>query len=186
MKSHEPQAIDCSDEELAERVAAGEVDLWPALARRILRMVRPIVRGEVRNNDDWEDVEQDCLLRFVRALPAYSARKGSLKVYVVVLARRQVIDYIRKRGRQPDLEDAEVLLDVAEEAAAETNPGRDLMAFIERVVGEERARAIRLRILEGHTHVEVAEALGKTTAAAKMLTRRALADLREHMESGDD
>ena len=186
MKSHEPQAIDCSDEELAERVAAGEVELWPALAHKVLRMVRPIVRGEVWDNDDREDVEQDCLLRFVRALPAYSARKGSLKVYVAVLSRRQVIDYIRKRGGQPDLEDAELLLDVAEEAAAETNPGRDLMAFIEAIVGEERARAIRLRVFEGHTHAEVAQALDKTAGAVKMLLKRALEKLRKSMENRDD
>ena len=78
---------------------------------------------------------QDCLVRFDRALPAYRARKGSLKVYVSVLSRWQIIDYIKKLGGRPDLEDAELLLSVAEEVAAATNAGGDLMAVIAAVVG---------------------------------------------------
>jgi RNA polymerase sigma factor (sigma-70 family) len=173
------------DDELAERVSAGAVDLWAALAGRVLEIVRPIVKGEVRNRNDWEDVQQDCLLRFFKALPSYTSEKGALRVFVGVLARRQVIDYHRKLGRQVKAEDTEVLLQVAEEAAARGNPGPGLMSFIEGVVGAEAARAVHLRVFDGYKYNRVGKELGKSEAAAKMQVRKALAALRRYMEAAD-
>ena len=164
---------------------AGEVELWPALAGRAMAMIRPIVRSQVWNQDDWEDVEQDCLLRFFRAVPAYTSRKAPLRVYVGVLARREVVDYCKKAGKQPDLVDIEVLLDAAEEIAAQANPCPDLRTFIEQIVGGEASRAIHLHVFEGYKYAEVGKELGKSEDAAKMQIHRALKELRRHLEDGD-
>lgn len=89
MKADDFPDGNCSDEELAERVSAGNDDLWQMLATRVVAIACPIIRGEVGNRDDWEDLQQNCLLRFFRALPAYISRKGPAMILSEFPSRRR-------------------------------------------------------------------------------------------------
>ena len=173
-----------SDEELAELVRGGRTGLWPELADRVMRMAWPIISYWVRM-DDREDVVQDVLMRFVKALPAYDAERAPLKAFVAVLARRQVIDHFRAQGRRPPLQPIDFILDVAAAAPGQCNPGPELVTLIEQVVGEKATKALLMHVFDGYSYREIGEALSVSPAAAKMRVRRAIRRLKLYLGARD-
>lgn len=171
-----------SDEELAELVQGGRIDLWEQLARRVTSMITVLVRQRVPPSD-CDDVVQDSLVRFYKALPAYAPAKGTLRSWVWRLTGWQINDYFRQLG--PPREGLHALLEQPGAAVGEDDPPDDLVRRISGLVGATTWHAIRLVVLEGYTYREAGERLGLSEAATKMRVRRAFLRLREALGGQD-
>ena len=125
-----------------------------------------------------EDATSLVFAKALAALPGY--RGGSAAAWLFAIAHNVCVNAVRRRPDLP-LDAAGELIDDAptgspETAALAAADGDALLALLSGLPSDQR-RAVELR-LAGLTGAEIAEAMGRSLAAIKMLQARALARLR--------
>jgi len=147
--------------------------LVAGLARRLLPA------GEV------EDAVQEVFMAVWKAAGRFDPARGSEAAFVAVLARRRLIDRLRRLGARPQPASLP-----AEEAlpTAALPPSPELREQVERakraldeLEPSDRRRVLELILLHGHTQREVADALGLPLGTVKTHARRGLAQLRAQL-----
>jgi RNA polymerase sigma-70 factor (ECF subfamily) len=179
--------------ELVQRAKAGDDQALDALFARYEARLRRWAHGRLpnaaRSSLDTQDLVQDTLIRVFRRLQSFEPQHpGAFRDYVWTTLWNAVRDIARsakRRGPVSTLED-----DVRADAPSplEVAMGHETFhryeAAMERLRAEER-EAIVARVELGLSHAEVAQALGKpSAAAAHMAVSRALMHLAEEMAHG--
>jgi RNA polymerase sigma-70 factor (ECF subfamily) len=194
-----------TDEALVSRAREGDEHAFRELVRRYEDRVAATVIGMLGPGADAEDVGQETFVRFYRALEQYRGEAG-IGTYLTRIAINQSLKAIRRRkswrrrfsryGDQPE-GDAEHRL-----AAQLESPERDSdLQRMERselvrigldALTPERRAVVVLRLIEGYSTRETAEALGIAEGTVLSRLSRGLATMREalrpHMlgESNDE
>lgn len=170
---------------LLQRVAAGEESAVALVLDAYGGLVWSIARGAFRDRAEAEDAVQDVFIAVWRSAARYDPQTASEATFIAMIARRRVIDRIRKAGRRPDTQPIESAGDPSDRAA--TDSPADAIA-----VKEESARVlevidtldppqpevIRHAVLDGLTHVQIAERLSLPLGTVKTHIRRGLAKVR--------
>ncbi|MEA2523782.1 MAG: hypothetical protein QOF73_1009 [Thermomicrobiales bacterium] len=119
-----------------------------------------------------EDATSGTFLRAMEALPAF--RGGSFRGWLFAIAHSVVVNGTRRRIEQA-LDDTYEAVDLAaspEEMAVANDDRRQIVQLLASLPEEQR-RVIELR-LAGLTGNEIADSVGKSVAAVKMLQHRAM------------
>ncbi len=126
-----------------------------------------------------DDAVSETFLRAWSALPRYRDTGAPFAAWLAGIARHVVADFHRKAGRSEPR--AEVPMPPAgyEERVVDRLRTR---AAVQRLPKEQR-QVIELKFLVGCTNDEVAKAMGKSVGAVNALQWRALASLRQTLES---
>lgn len=107
------------DEQLLfDYVRRGEVKSLSALVTRTSRPLMAYLRGMTPNDADAEDAFQECWMRVIRSCASY--RGGSVRAYLMTIARSVVIDRYRRRGAPTVSIDADESEGLASVLAAES------------------------------------------------------------------
>jgi RNA polymerase sigma factor (sigma-70 family) len=154
-----------------QRVAAAYTEHRPAVLSVAYRMLGSFT--------DAEDIVQEAILRFRRALTAGEDPVDE-RAYLVTITTRLAIDEMRSaRARRetyvgPWLPEPAVegCTDLAEHAASADSLTTALLLVLERLGPEQRA-ALLLRDVFAYGYAEIAEILGKSQAACRQLASRA-------------
>lgn len=165
-----------SDAELVTRAREGDGAALVVLYQRYVREVFGFAYNQLGRVQDAEDVTSETFMRLVGALAEFDGR-ASLRTWLYAIARNCVRDHWRRQQRRP----ATVALDVARLAEAPVagsvdNPRATALgrAVLDRL--PERYRTVlTLRILEGRSIRDTAEAMGLREGNVKVLQHRALA-----------
>lgn len=126
------------------------------------------------------------LHRALAAGPRFDASKGSEAAFITTVARRRIIDRLRRLKRRPETELLPEALPVQDETSPEQaldaadDARRALEALAQR--GDNQQHMIRLAVLQGMTHSEIAAATGVPLGTVKSHVRRGLMRLREMLE----
>lgn len=128
-----------------------------------------------------EEVTQDTFLKLWRQPDQWDGRKGSLRNWLLTIARYTAIDRLRAELRHstrvlPLLEELQGGGDLAELAAAASDD-----RLLHRLIGElppEQARLILLGFFQGLTHRQLAETLDLPLGTVKSRVRLGLLRLR--------
>ena len=171
-----------TDEDLAEAVRDGHPEGWEQLALRVIAMARRRINNYLPESDR-EDACQDVLIRFWRALPAFSRDKGHLRGYVAVITQRQVAGYWRAKGAHPEAEPIDWVLDLAYAASGDPNPNPDLESWIDARLGAESGKMLRMHIFDGFRYEQIGAQFGISEAAAKQRVYNARKKLRDCIEA---
>jgi RNA polymerase sigma-70 factor, ECF subfamily len=171
---------------LLERAQAGDREAFRALYLELYDPVARFVGRRVRRREDTEDLVSRVFHAFLEHLGDVDPRRGTVRMYVLSMARNAVIDHARARREAMPIEDvANVLVD-------------ERQGPLDRLLREERLRALRaavaelpadarevlaLRYGDGLKHADIAELLGESTAAVKQRLSRAQRALRDKLES---
>ncbi len=174
-----------SDEELAGRVAAGDLaafaSLYDQYAPRVFAWAAHLL-----GRDEAEDATQEILLRLWDRADRYDARRGPFAPWFYAVARHELIARARSRTREVRVvatdEIERLLFDRASSADTEA-------AAIARVAGDELIRALRtlpvqqrrvlvLAYFGGLSQSEIARGTSTPLGTVKKRTRLALAKLR--------
>jgi len=131
---------------------------------------------------------QDVFASIWKDAARYDPTKGSEKTFIAVIARRRVIDRLRKRGSDSELR-TESLLE--HEAHQETLlPGRNsnveefrIAAQAIESLAQPQRMILRLFVVSGHTHEQIAVATGVPLGTVKSHIRRGLAKVREDLRA---
>lgn len=174
------------EEDLARRAAGGDRRAFAALYDRHLDAVYRYVFYRLRTDAEAEDVTSDVFHRALAAMTTYEPRRPFL-AFLYGIARHVVADRIREERPRATFEDAIAHASDApgpEETAARFDDARRLRAAIARLSPVQQDIVI-LRFLEERSTKEVAQLTGKPESTIRGIQMRALAALREALQSED-
>jgi len=167
-----------------QRIASGD----PAAVRECIQqygaLVWSLARRLSRSPADAEDATQEIFLDVWRSAGRYDAAQGSDKLFIAMIARRRLIDRLRKTSAEPPMDGVEIL-----DQIAWADPGTSSERSVEaeqaaRVVGElrvEQRQVLELGLLHGLSQSEIATRLQMPLGTVKSFMRRGLQKVRERM-----
>jgi RNA polymerase sigma-70 factor (ECF subfamily) len=177
-----------SDLELAEALAAGQVDALARLYDRYGALAYSVALRVLGDPGRAEDVVQDAFLKLWHSASRFDAHRGSLRTWVITAVRNRSIDYLRGRSAH-ERQEREIPLDT--EARGEgSDPWREVAASIERdVIGDalcslppEQRQAVELAYFGGYSHREIAEMIRVPLSTVKGRMRLALEKLYSYLQ----
>lgn len=169
-----------TDEELAARSAAGDGGAFRVLVGRHVNHVYGYCARVTGNRTDAEDLVQDVFLRVWRNGHRWDGERLPFEAWLMVLARRICIDYVRRRkpGSHVAMDD-ELFADPEpgpHERAHERGIARKVQAALVTLPESQRS-AIVLRYYQGYSNEEAAAILEVTVYALESLLKRGRANL---------
>lgn len=173
---------------LLARVAAGDQDAVRACLDQFGNLVWSLARRFTESQAEAEDAVQEIFIDLWSSAARYDSNKASETTFVAMLARRRLIDRIRKSKRQPSMEELSAAADFQQ-----TDPDPDIALQEDaararrliRTLKPEQQRVIKLAVYEGHTHQSIADALQIPLGTVKTHLRRGLLKVREAMQRSD-
>lgn len=170
---------------ILQRVAGGDQRAVQDCLDRYGNLVWSLALKLLANRSDAEEAVQDVFVDLWSHAARFDPAKAEETTFVAMIARRRLIDRLRKEKRRPPAED----LDVVAEASAAGNETDRIEARDEaaraldllRTFKPEPRRVLQKAVLEGMTHSEIADELGMPLGTVKTHVRRGLIKIREAM-----
>jgi RNA polymerase sigma-70 factor, ECF subfamily len=178
---------DLPDAALLERARRGDDAAFRALVVRHEPVVAATVIGMLGRGADADDVGQETFVRLYRSLDRFRG-EASLKTYLVRIAINLSLNALRarRRARHRFVSRDDAGAPLAEPAVAPAEPGgeAELRAAVHAAVGRlgpKHRPVVVLRMLEGMSTRETAQALGVPEGTVLSRLSRALRELRTHL-----
>jgi RNA polymerase sigma-70 factor, ECF subfamily len=150
-------------------------------------LVWAIARRMTRSRADAEDAVQEIFVDVWRSAGRFDPAQGSEKVFVTTIARRRLIDRIR-RSRMNSMMDTEDTLEDLRFAfpgdEGEIRVDAEAAATVVAKLRPDQRKVLRMGLLEGMTHSEIARATGMPLGTVKTQMRRGLIQVRQWMGLG--
>lgn len=165
---------------ILQRVASGEHHATRECIDTYGGLVWSIARRLTRTPEDAEDAVQDIFFELWRHAVRYTPAKGSEQVFIATLARRRLIDRLRKRAREPITEPFD------EEHSSGRNDGRagelcveaSRAAQVISTLEPEHRKVLIMSIVDGMSHAEISHKTRLPLGTVKSHIRRSLIDIR--------
>lgn len=161
---------------LVARAKAGDEEALEALYRAFETPVYNLARRMLRHSEDAEDVLQETFLEVVRSIKGYRG-DGSLWGWIRQIAASKALMRIRR-------EQVRTTEELLEDTTGRSGPPVALALDLERAfesLSETSRAVVWLYDVEGYTHEEIAEMMGKTVSFSKSQLARAHARLRRQL-----
>ncbi len=155
-----------------------------------------------RNRTDAEDATQDVFVELWRHAQRFDANAGSEWTFVLTIARRRLIDRLRRTGRRRDIavgEGGGTPINRPQEVDPSAGPleaatfredAGEATAALDQLTGDQ-AKVLRLSIFGEMSYPEISDSLAMPLGTVKTHARRGLIKLRQLLdadgeESADD
>lgn len=140
------------------------------------------------NSDDAEDAVQDIFIDIWKNAARFDESQASETTFVAMIARRRLIDRMRKQQRQPNVDSIEDLL-----AEPTENSNQNVQVSVEakeaaqamKSLRPEQRQILHLSIVKGFSHQEISDALDIPLGTVKTHARRGLIKVREVLGVGN-
>ena len=170
---------------ILQRIAGGD----PSGVRECIKQYGPLVCGLARRltktYSDAEDATQEIFLQIWHQAARFDDSLGSEETFVAMIARRRLIDRLRKAAAEPPMDS---LVEVFETIAwSEPGNASEICIEVERAmkalaeVRAEHRQVLELWVMNGLTHSQIAERLSMPLGTVKSFMRRGLMRVRECM-----
>lgn len=116
-----PSQLNSRDEEIVERVLAGDGPLFEILMRRHNQRIYRIVRSIVKDESEAEDVMQEAYVRAYQHLNQFEGRSTFI-TWLTRIAMNEAFVRAKRLNRQTSLDSDEVSLKMTSEPASGDNP----------------------------------------------------------------
>lgn len=169
-------------ESTLERIARGDAGAVRACIEEHGPRVTALARRMLGRAADVEDVVQEVFIEIWRHAGRFDPSKGSEAQFVAMVARRRLIDVLRRTSRRPETELLDEERPASGASTAEDAAVRDEVARAKRAMERlrpEQQRVLGLAIQRGLTHDEIARRTGMPLGTVKTHARRGLMRLRE-------
>lgn len=175
-----------TDEEIVDRVRAGETALYEIIMRRYNQRLYRVARAILRDDAEAEDVMQDAYVRAYEHLGQF-ARRAPFSTWLTRIAVHEALARVRKRNREMQIDDAqhegEFVMNAAEpsadpeQMASKAELGHLLEEALLALPDQFRA-VIMLREVEELSTTETADALEISEENVKIRLHRGRALVR--------
>lgn len=182
------------DARLVASLAGGDEGALASLYDRHGKTLYGLAYRILGDRDDAEEVVMDAFTQAWRAAASYSADRGSVAAWLVVLARSRALDRLRARARRVRALSRAVEQDptspspamgtpsVGTDDGAEAGERRDRILAVLRALPEAQRQCIELAYYDGLTQSEIAARLSEPLGTVKTRMRLGLIKLREALE----
>ena len=177
------QADDQTDLDLIARWMAGEQRAATLLVDRHAGALARFA-ASVGARGDVEEIVQDTFVRAFASLESFRG-ESSLRTWLFTIARRLLLDRRRserRRGEQVQVQDSDVTteFDPLDSVVADETERR-MREAVERLTPTQKEVFI-LRVSEGLSYREIADAVGSTEGAARVHYHNAMRAIKEFLE----
>jgi RNA polymerase sigma-70 factor (ECF subfamily) len=174
-----------SDEEVVERVLAGDTSLFEILMRRYNQRLFRVARGILSDDAEAEDVMQEAYVRAFRQLATFRG-EALFSTWLTRIACHEALARAQKRRRLVPIDGGEPPEPPAKTFGPERElENRELQAVLREAVEllPDPLRAVFcLREVEGLSTEQTADALGLTTENVRVRLHRAKRSLRQTLD----
>ena len=173
---------------LIEDMRKGNEQAFESLYDATVGKLYALASAILRHAQDAEDVVCATYEQAWESAAQYDPGRASALGWLMMMCRSRALDQLRKRRLQ-----TVTLTDVRSSETDETAaPPDDLLALVQEnsrvhealaTLSDERRRLVSLSFLRDLTHAEIAELTGMPLGTVKSHLRRALSQLRAHLEA---
>ena len=167
-------------ESVLQRIAAGDARAVQECIETYSGLVWSLARRFTRSAADAEDAVQEIFLDLWKSADRFEPERASEKTFVAMVARRRLIDLLRRAERRPQLapipEDFDFPGDQHERL--EQSVEASLAARTLSALKPEQRRVLLLSVYHGMSHGEIVESTGLPLGTVKSHIRRGLAEIR--------
>lgn len=181
-----PDTAGGEDAALVRRIGACDETALSALYDRWVQPLYSAVMHLLQDADDAEDIVEETFWQVWQRARSYDPARGSVRTWLLTIARSRALDRLRARGRRPDaatdVSTAELLAAPADDDPAASAEGGERARRVGAALAElpaDQRRALELAYFGGLTQVEIAQALGEPLGTVKTRMRLGLRKLRD-------
>jgi RNA polymerase sigma-70 factor (ECF subfamily) len=174
---------------LIRQLRAGDESAFAAIYDTHSRLVYGLILRMVRDSALAEDLLQEVFLKLWRSADSLDETSTSLAPWLVTVARRHVLDYLRSGYNQRSMKSRSLELpEVSRHVSIEGYDAvfaenvRYLHSALKSLDGRHR-EVLELAYMEGLSQMEIATVLRQPLGTVKSWVRLGLQRLREHFES---
>lgn len=167
---------------ILQRIAEGDQSAVQDCLKQYGNLVWYLVRKFTSNAEDAEDAAQEIFIDIWRNAARFDAAKAPEAAFITMIARRRLIDQLRKRKRQSQFQPLEDFTFIAQtDAGSEMQILLDARRASQIIDGlrPERKKVINLAIFGGLSHPEIAERTGMPLGTVKTHIRRGFQKVRK-------
>ena len=178
-----------TDEQVVERVLAGETALYEIIMRRYNQRLYRLVLSILRDRDETEDVMQDAYVRAYQHLEQFEGR-AAFSTWLARIAVHEALARLRSRRRMQqldtELDEGEISVNLTsasvnpEESTSQAELARLLEQSLMRIPEQYRT-VLMLRDVEGLSTSETAAALDLTEENVKVRLHRGRSSMRRDL-----
>ena len=173
---------------LLTRIADGDGSAVPDCVSRYGGLVWALARRRLGKGADTEDAVQEVFIDLWRSAARFDQQVAEEITFVAMIARRRLIDRVRRRGRLPtaaslDGTDGAEVADRAAPVGMRLELGEEARIAAEQLgqLDLDEQRVLRLSIYDGLSHSAIAEQTSLPLGTVKSHIRRGLDTLRRRL-----
>ena len=174
---------------ILKRIASNEtsavqdcLDAYGGLVWSLARRMLP------NNSEEAEDAVQEIFIDIWKHAGRFDETQASETTFVAMIARRRLIDRIRKQNRQPNTDSMD---DISVEPAGQVHQNIQMTVEAKEAakamsdLRPEQRQILHLSIVQGFSHQEISDALEIPLGTVKTHARRGLIQVREFLGLGN-
>ena len=146
-------------------------------------LVWSIVRRSGASEAEAEALTRDVFAQLWRQAAHYDPAMGSEPLFITMIARRLLIDRLRKSEPRPGMRSGPEAIAVGESTPIERCPEATLAAGVLATLDPSQRRMLSLAFGQALTYAEIGTATASSAEAAKSLLRRALVAVRKRLQA---
>jgi RNA polymerase sigma-70 factor (ECF subfamily) len=184
--AYPPRALEAAsvdDAAVVQRMAGGDEGALAAFYDHWVPQVYSLVAQLLRDADEAEDVVEETFWQVWQRAASYDPARGTVRTWVLTIARTRALDHLRARQRRPEPVVLEELVPAGDDADpsldAESRERRQLVMDALAALPAEQRRALELAYFGGFTQTEIAERLAEPLGTVKTRMRLGMRKLRD-------
>lgn len=169
-------------EAILKRIASGDTSAVASCLDQYGGLVWSIARKMLRNTDDAEDAVQEIFIDIWKNAGRFDEKLSSETTFVAMIARRRIIDRIRRTNRRisaDSLEDVVAEPQSRDDRKVQLSVEAEQAAVALRSLKPEQQQVLQLSIVQGLSHQEIADVTGMPLGTVKTHARRGIIQARE-------
>ena len=172
-------------QDILKRIAQGDktavqdcLNTYGGLVWSLAQKMMPIA-------DEAEDAVQEVFIEVWKNADRFDETKSSETTFIAMLARRRIIDRLRKSNRQPQTNPIDDMLsepaNTGEQDIKNSAEAHEALEML-RELRPEQKQVLMLSIVHGFSHQEIADTLDMPLGTVKTHARRGLIQAKEILE----
>jgi RNA polymerase sigma-70 factor (ECF subfamily) len=173
------------EEKLIEQAKSGDSRSFADLYDHYLPPIYRFIYMKVSHREEAEDLTHEIFLSAWQNLDRYRSRGFPFSSWLYQIARNRVIDFYRTKKKHLPIESVDAELagsnDVLEVIADEALS----MKLVREVINElspDYQDVLLMKFMEELSHAEIAQIMGKSAGAVRLIQHRALQELRKRLK----
>ena len=169
---------------ILQRIAEGDKTAVQDCLDKYGGLVWSLARRMLSNTDEAEDAVQETFIDIWKNAERFDEKQASETTFVAMIARRRIIDRVRKNQRQIN---ADSLEDILVEPSGNFHQNMQIGVEAKQAAKElynlrpEQRQVLQLSIYQGLSHQEISNLTGMPVGTVKTHARRGLLQIRENL-----